>query len=389
MQPGPDFEQIVRLADGLGASCCRSEDLYWESRLAAAVDRLLEDAEEAVLIAALDHLYAQRDRGYEVLVEMIESRSESRQSSGPHKGREAEGKDLVLFDAPLLAWSRYGIPSGPIPSSVLTNLRTHLQAHVFADGVLLGLSDFLYSPDQLPANYCEVSALTRAMGEQALQGRDLHLDPKQVPETISFISDTRHVLGVAVVPRGGALFRWQEEAVSGGREEVLQQWSRQAAEVLRPLLTGCVSELLLPQSYHAACRQADRLSRPYSVRASVAFLGATLDLSAHELRAVIAPFYDKELEEYRVGFTARNAAQVIHGVVWALLDTEDENADIPAQIESVLREAGVEDIIHVDHRLPVEYCDDCGTPLYPNPEGEPEHAELPEEQADIPPRHLH
>jgi uncharacterized protein YuzB (UPF0349 family) len=40
-------------------------------------------------------------------------------------------------------------------------------------------------------------------------------------------------------------------------------------------------------------------------------------------------------------------------------------------------------------RFPLEYCDDCGAPLYPNPDGEPVHAELPEEQAEAAPRHLH
>ncbi|MBP9800923.1 MAG: DUF2863 family protein, partial [Sterolibacterium sp.] len=58
-------------------------------------------------------------------------------------------------------------------------------------------------------------------------------------------------------------------------------------------------------------------------------------------------------------------------------------------IEAELRGLGIGEILHIDHRLPVEYCDDCGTPLYANPEGEPVHAEMPEEQAEAAPRHLH
>jgi hypothetical protein len=42
----------------------------------------------------------------------------------------------------------------------------------------------------------------------------------------------------------------------------------------------------------------------------------------------------------------------------------------------------------LDHRFPLEYCDDCGAPLYPNPEGEPEHAEMPEPEQPAP-THLH
>ena len=191
----------------------------------------------------------------------------------------------------------------------------------------------------------------------------------------------------AATPRGAALFRWQEE--DGDRTDALNQWRSQGSEVLRPLLPGCASELLLPQPYHAGCRDADRLSRPYSLRASAAFLSTTLNLAPAELRAVVAPFYDQRLEEYRIGFTLMNSNQVVHGVVWPLLDAEDDVADMAAQIESILREIKVGEVIVLDHRLPLEYCDDCGAPLYPNPEGEPVHAELPEEQADAAPRHLH
>jgi hypothetical protein len=110
---------------------------------------------------------------------------------------------------------------------------------------------------------------------------------------------------------------------------------------------------------------------------------------AAELRAVVAPFYDRQIEEYRIGFTLGGSNDVVHGVVWPLLEAEDESADAPAQIELVLREAGMRDVTMLDDRFPLEYCDDCGAPLYPNPEGEPVHAELPEEQAESAPRHLH
>jgi len=47
----------------------------------------------------------------------------------------------------------------------------------------------------------------------------------------------------------------------------------------------------------------------------------------------------------------------------------------------VLREAGVKDVLFLDHHFPMEFCDDCGAPLYPNAEAEMVHAEMPEQAA--------
>lgn len=389
----PDFDELIRLANGLGQSCCRNEDAHWEAHLARRIDHLLEDGDEATLTAALDHLYAAKGPAYDALAEMIETRCESRPPAAPAAAKIASAAapdaSLLLFNAPILAWSRYAIPFGPISAATLANLRIQLQAHVFAEGVQLTLADYLFSPDQLPQSYCETAQLARQLGECAAHGRDLNLDPAQLPETASFLSDTRYLLGVAAVAPGAALFRWQENDAGSERSEVLRRWQAQGGEALRPLLPGCASELLLPQSYHAACRNADRQSRPYSLHASVSYLGSMLNVAASQLRAVIAPFYEQQLEEYRIGFTLKNANQVIHGVVWPLLDAEDDHADVPAQIETLLREIGIGEILQLDHRLPLEYCDDCGSPLYPNPEGEPVHAELPEDQIEALPRHLH
>jgi hypothetical protein len=183
------------------------------------------------------------------------------------------------------------------------------------------------------------------------------------------------------------LFRWQEEGNT--RETVAAAWSHQGGNLIAPLFPACAIEPITPDAYHTACRQADRASRPYSLKASVAFLQTTLSLMASDLRAVIGPFHDRRLEEYRIGFTLRNQAEVIHGVVWPLLDAEDETTDVAGQIETTLRESGVSQVNQLDQRFPMEYCDDCGAPLYPDPNGEPVHAEMPEDHEGTHPTHLH
>lgn len=380
----PDTEELIRLSTQLSLSGSRVEDAFWERRLATTIDRLLRSQDEAALNAALDHLYGAGGRAYDELADLVEDCAESRHHAMVATGG---GQDVLLFAAPVLAWSRYAIPSGPIAPEVLNNLRVQLQAHVFAADVRFGLADYFFSPDQLPQSYCETAVLAEKLAKAGLHGRDLKLDPSQMAETMNFLSDTRYLIGVVCAPAGTPLFRWQEE--DGSRGEALKQWRAQGGEVLRSLLPACATEPLLPQSFHAAIREADRASRPYSLRSAVAFLQTTLNVPAANLRAVVAPYYDRQIEEFRIGFTLGEAAEVVHGVVWPLLENEDEAAELPGQIEAVLREAGVREVLVLDHRFPLEYCDDCGAPLYPNPEGEPVHAELPEQEEEAMPRHLH
>ncbi|WP_310452296.1 DUF2863 family protein [Sulfuritalea sp.] len=377
----PDSELLTRLATRLSQSSNRIEDAYWEVRLATHIDHLLADNGEETLIAVLDHLYNGGSRAYDELADMIESCAETRRVEA------GGGLDTVMIAAPVLAWSRFQIPSGNIPAAQLDALRVHLQAHVLAADAKLSLSDVLYSPDQLPQNYADTADLAGKLAKAAVHGRNLKFDPAQLPETMNFLSDTRYLVGAVAAPRGAALFRWQED--DGDPAESFKQWTMQGGEALRPLLPACALEFMPVLAYHAAVRDADRASRPWSLRAAVAFLQTVLNQPAGELRAVVAPFHDRQLEEFRIGFTQRGNSDVLHGVVWPLLEHEDETNDAPTQIEAALRESGVTNVLMLDQRFPLEFCDDCGAPLYPNPEGEPVHAELPEEQAETAPRHLH
>lgn len=374
----PRVESLIQLAQNYARSSSRLEDACWERQLDTAIGELLEEHNEEGLNAALDQLHGANSRAYDMLADMIEAHCESARI-GQH--------DVQLIAVPILAWSRFNIPSGPIPAPLLDAVHTQLQAHVLADKARLALANFLFSPDQLPQGFCPTAELTRELGEAALQGRQLAVDPAMLPESMKFLSDTRYVIGAIAVPAGAPLFRWQE--ADGNRDEAQRSWQTQGGNALQPLLTGCASNFMLPLPYFAACRESDRDSRPFSVQASIEFLKTTLEISPHQLRAVIAPFYEEGPEEYRVGFTLSGKREVIYGLVWPLLDVEDDNSDVSAQIEALLKEQGVTDVLSLDHRFPLEFCDDCGSPLYPSPDGEIVHAEMPEGEADSMPRHLH
>lgn len=380
----PRIETLVQLAEAYALSSSRLEDAAWENELDALIISLIDEHNEEGLNAALDHLHGSNSRAYDMLADMMEAHCECLSLKDQDKDKEY---DVQLIAAPVLAWSRFNIPSGTIAAPLLETLRVQLQAHVLAANARLVLANFLFSPDHLPQGFCPTAELTRELGEAALHHRTVSIDPAMLPESMKFLSDTRYLLGAVLVPKGEALFRWQEK--DGNRATAERNWLSQGGNAIQPLLTGCASELLLPQSYFSACRESDRASRPFSLQASIEFLKTTLNISARDLRAIVAPFYEDDLVEYRIGFTQGMDKDVIYGLVWPLLEAEDDNTDTPAQIEALLKQHGVEQVIQLDHRFPVEFCDDCGTPLYPSPDGEIVHAELPEDEAEAVPRHLH
>lgn len=374
-----DATELSRLAIGLADSGSRLEDLFWQHRLGELIDRVFQDGTEEDFTGSLDRLFDANPAAHDGLADLIEAHAESGVVAS--NGQEF---DVLLIATPVLAWSRFSIPATTIPKSTLQTLKVHLGAHVCSAGARLSLADYLYSPDQLPHSFVETWQLMRQLASAALSGNDLVTDASTMPETNRFLSDTRYLLGALVVPRGKALFRWNE-ADRCTRESVLREWVRQGGPSLESLLTGCSYQPLLADAYHAACRSADSASRPYSVSASVAFLQDALGLEPEKLRAVVGGFHDQRLEEYRIAFGPRDSEAIHHGVVWPLLGAEDENSEISGEIETALRKAGVKEIVVLDQRFPYEFCDDCGAPLYPNVEGETVHAEMPEENSSSSP----
>jgi hypothetical protein len=381
-----DAERLIALANGLNASGSLTEDRFWESEMSALVAKLLENGNDAPIDGALDHLYQTNLGAYDTLIELVENESESvTVMKGDHAWQG------LLIAAPIVAWSKYAIPSGAIDRAAAEALRVQLQAHVLSEEARVTLVPYLYSIDQLPRHFSELRKLAARLADAAISNEAPKLDLARLPETAHLLADTRFIVASAAAPRGKALFRWQENASGhAGRAGSLEQWIGQARPTFSKLLPGCVFECLLPDAYYVNCRESDRRVRPFGIRAAVAFLENALKAKAADLQAVVAGFGEERVDEYRVAFSIADESEVAHGVVWPLYGREDETAR-PGPLDEVLAqlaEVGVTEVKKLPGTFTPEYCEDCGAPLFANSDGEIVHAELPEE-ADVQAAHFH
>jgi hypothetical protein len=384
-----DGERLASMAQSLSASGTRVEDEYWAERVSAQVRTLLDAHADATIDAVLDYCDATTPPAYDALIEIVETEAETVPA--------ADDQVMLLVAAPILAWSRYAVASGPIKADAAEIMKTQLRAHCAAEGVAVALSPYLYSIDQLPRDFSHVHGLTHALGQRALGAEEKKTTAKRMPETASLLADTRYLLATFVAKRGAPIFRWQEQPESRGadrreftREVALERWREQGLPTLKTLLPGCVLDVLIPDGYHVALRDADREIRPYGVRAAIAYLESALDVKPDQLRAVVAGFGSERAEEYRIGFTQARSADVVHGVVWPLFGREEgpEVGGPEEQIATLLRDNGITDVVVLEQGFPLEFCDDCGAPLFADPVGDLVHAELPEE-TEAPRAHLH
>ncbi|TCG04668.1 hypothetical protein BZM27_39310 [Paraburkholderia steynii] len=394
----PDADKLVGLSLALFASGSRTEDRFWESKLDALLAKIVRNGNQTTLDAALDHLQQNHPDAYGALADMAETHSES--LIVEHDGVQYEA---LLIAAPVLAWTRYAIPSGSLKGDAADALRAHLQAHVLAADTRVAMAPFMYSIDQLPRHHVETWRLAQQLAQAAVGGGNAKINFGELPETSPILADPRFVLAVVAAPVGAPVFRWQEEegARASSAASASSNGRRKSGANLAVVLPGCEFECLLPDAYYSACRDADERVRPHTVRTAVRYLFDTIGATPDELRAVVAGFGERRIDEYRIGFTRRGSNDVIYGVVWPLYGRENGDPGIDEEpqeamsaegpledIVALLKETGITDIRRHAGRFEPEYCDDCGVPLYADPLGEIVHAEMPEDAEPAQP-HFH
>ena len=382
-----DAQTLVKLARRLSESGSRLEQQLWQRRLIELINDRLGRRNDDAVEAALDDLARSSQPAYDDLADLAESCAESTVVS-----IDGQPHDALLMALPLLAWSRYRLPTTTLVAAVCDNLRTHLSGHLLARDARVALADYLFSIDQLPEALADVRRQIEQLGDAVAEGMILHVDAKKLREPVAMLADTRYVLVAVAARQGAPLYHWQESGVDpDSKIGALSAFCEQVAGVLQPVLTGCRFRVLSPNAFHSALRSADRELREFSLEAAVAYLKLAYDFAPSALTAAYGLFEDPSGNsggEVRVGLAkTANDDEVIEGVVWPLLGDDDEQT--MEEVDKALKALNLNKAVAHAHRFPLEFCDDCGAPLFPNVAGHVVHAEPPEEAEDRPATPLH
>ena len=382
-----DAERLITMCSAAATAGSRTEDIYWQTHVETLATALMDRGNDTALEAALDQTHQMNSPAHEILAASCEAVAESCHL-------EVEGaigvQQAQLISIPLIAWSKYRIPAGPVDEKLMAPIRAHLHGHILGREVKLCLINFLYSIDQLPRGFSETRKLTKKLADAASDGHAPKIDFSKLGDTAEMPADVRFLIGIAVTARGSPTFQWQELDSHISRTECLTRWIEQCRPSLAKLVPGCAFESGLPDAFFHNCRESDLRVRPYMLSSAVAIVETALKTAPGQLNAVIAGVGETAVDEYRISLTRKGQNDVLHGMVWPLYGAEDDDANPGPreQIESILKEHKIAEVTRLPGILPPEYCEDCGAPLFFDHEGEAMHAEMPED-SEQPTSHYH
>lgn len=368
-------QPLLDLCLALKQSGCIVEDRYWENQIQTALLDIFNQSRKKTIERLLDYLSESDSETHDILLEHAETLSESCEWSS-----EGMHYDCVFVAIPVIAWTRFEIPLPMLDDTTQETLSSLVKQHIAARDVRIAIHPQVLSVDQMPRSFTGVfqwmKAITgRAFGEQARS--TVALDDQ--PEEMQLMSDSRFVLAAFCTPKDQAVFRWQqaEAEYSQQRQICLDNWREAATPLFQKLLPACGLELMLPDAFYIANRQADKRIRFAAITAATQWLQTIFAVAPDAFRATVALYQDNALREIRIGFTLLQSHEIVYGCLWPVFPDELENQQLEsindfAQLDTLLEHLQNNGIRHITVLKEVldGSSDVSDEPLFPNPAGE-------------------
>lgn len=365
--------ELVRLAHLSEESTSDIEDRAVDAAIESICRKALDQFDESDIEAALAQLKDEDGPAYDDLLAHAEDCAQS---------IIGQDKLHLLVLIPVFAWSRFKLPFGKLPKETLVKIAELYKSLYMEDDASIVIGDSLICAEHIPERLKSVRELLNAMTTRQKSpvsvfsiAKLLNHDP--APD----FADTRYLVVALTAAKADAMFK-QLSRGDIERARTHMDFSLRCHDILETDMRGCVFAVQPPSGFFSAWRQAENAMRVYALKALVGFVGC-MGFGPSELIATTAvftrptPSANEPNAEIRIGISTRiSPDQVVAGITWPCNPEEaDPNQNFAGEVLASLQ---VSRIAALDQVFTMEWCEDCGAPLYANPEGYVTHIEVPE-----------
>ena len=367
-----ESRELLNLAYRASDSTSNVEDRLVAEKIEALCSALLSRGIDSDIEAALSLLKAEEGTQYDDLLALAEGCAEYY--------ADKDGAHLLVL-IPVLAWSRYKIAFGKMPQEVSCEIAKLYKSHFASPKAHVSIGNSLIAAEHIPERLTEVRSLLTRLVKPKKDASVVDISYLLTADPTDEFSDVRYVaLGVSAETATDLFDRFSSERIELARK--LMDFSLKARAVLREFMTGSMLEVQAPAAFFTAWRQAVASERLFSLKALVKYV-CIEKIRPEKLIATTAIFSNlsennaaEPQPEVRIGISFTfDANRIVAGVVWPCEPAELEIAQGFAK--EVLTLEGIKTVVAHDQLFPLEWCEQCGAPLYANPEGNVTHVEKP------------
>lgn len=365
-----ESKKLLNLAYRASSSASNVEDRLVDEKIEALCNAALARNEDSDIEAVLNLLKEEEGTQYDDLLALAEGCAEFYEDkSGVHL--------LVLI--PILAWSRYKIRFGKMPQDLGNQIANLYKLYFASSDARISVGNALLAAEHIPERLIDVRRLLTTLVQAKKSSSLADISYLLTADPPDEFSDVRYIALSVSAPRRTGLF----DAFSSNRIERarrLMQFSLEARKTLRDFMSGSVIDVQAPSAFFNAWRQAAASERLFSLKALISYV-CVEEIHPKNLIATTAIFSnlsesssENQQPEVRIGISISFAPnKIVAGVVWPCEATELEIAQGFAKEVLVLE--GIKTVVAHDQLFPLEWCEQCGAPLYANPEGNVVHVE--------------
>ena len=241
------------------------------------------------------------------------------------------------------------------------------------------MGSHMISADHLPEAFREVRGLVDGM--RRLEHGEVYGIGSLVREAPPpDFADSRYILCTVAADKTEDLFRPNDDTlVSMAR--AMMNFCLEVHDILEFTMIGSVFEVQPVGGFYQRWRESETTMRAWGLKALVDF-AASMGFAPDKLVATMGLFVPNareadKMSELRIGLTPKNEPDhVIAGIAWPLMPEELDS--FAATAHDILESKSLHDIVEHEQTFSLEWCEDCGSPLYATPDGLVVHVELPD-----------